>query len=69
MSSASWPQDGDEGGAPPPRDDEQPPARRRPPSRWAKAFLGLAVVVFLLTMLAGLWTESLWFDSIGFSGM
>lgn len=68
MSSASWPQDGDEGGAPPPRDDETTPARRQP-SRWAKVFLAIAVVAFLLMMLAGLWTESLWFAQLGFSGM
>ena len=69
MSSASWPQDGDEGGTPPPGDDEQPPARRRPPTKWAKAFLVVAVIAFLITMLAGLWTEFLWFGAIGFSGM
>lgn len=70
MSSASWPQDGSEGGAPPPpRDDEQPPARRRPPSRLAKFFAIVGIIVLLLSLLAGLWTESLWFDAIGFSGM
>ncbi|WP_435203001.1 UPF0182 family membrane protein [Janibacter sp. GS2] len=69
MSSASWPQDGNEGGAPPPRDDKQPPARRRPPGRLAKAFAIIGVIALLLSLLAGLWTESLWFDAIGFSEM
>lgn len=67
MSSASWPQDGDDGGAPPPKDDGVPP--RRGSSRLAKVVAGVAVLVLLVSILASLWTESLWFDALGYSGM
>src|SRR5699024_10480852 len=69
MSTARGPQDGDDGGAPPPQDDEQPPSRRRPPSRLAKIVAIIGVIELLVTIVAGLWTESLWFEALGYSGM
>ncbi|WP_434967822.1 UPF0182 family membrane protein [Janibacter indicus] len=66
MSSASWPDD--EGGAPPPR-DEGPPSRRVPPSRLARVIAIIGVVLLLISIAASLWTESLWFGSLGYSDM
>ncbi|RWU82047.1 hypothetical protein CWN80_12400 [Janibacter hoylei PVAS-1] len=66
MSSASWPDD--EGGAPPPR-DEGPPSRRVPRGRVGKVAFVVAVVLLLLSLAASLWTESLWFSSLGYSDM
>ncbi|WP_282071571.1 UPF0182 family membrane protein [Janibacter hoylei] len=66
MSSASWPDD--EGGAPPPR-DEGPPSRRVPRGRVGKVAFVVAAVLLLLSLAASLWTESLWFSSLGYSDM
>ncbi len=56
-------------------DDDQTPARRTPPPRpqRSRALLAtaavLVVVFFGLSAFTGVWTDKLWFSSVGFSGV
>ena len=52
------------GGPRPPQGPAQAPRRRRSPL--TVTLFALAVVVMVVTWLAGLWTDLLWYDSVGF---
>lgn len=65
MSEAQWPADGDDSGERPttPRARTVAPRRRGP---LGPTLIALAVIALIATGLAGVWTDILWFRSVGF---